>query len=106
MNANDYRISRRTFVGSLAAVGIAKIEVYQRPRVGILSTGNEIVEPGRPLGPGQIYDINRFTISAVVSEERYTQSVSTRGVSGGGALKSDVLVGNAGGGGGVGVGGL
>jgi molybdenum cofactor synthesis domain-containing protein len=33
-----------------------------------LSTGNEIVEPGSPLGPGQIYDINRFTISSVVSD--------------------------------------
>ena len=40
----------------------------ERPRVAILSTGNEIVEPGQQLQPGQIYDINRFTISAVVSE--------------------------------------
>src|SRR6185436_19064474 len=31
------------------------------------STGNEIVEPGEPLGPGQIYDINRFTLSAIIS---------------------------------------
>ena len=36
--------------------------------MAILSTGNEIVEPGQPLAPGQIYDINRFTISAVVAE--------------------------------------
>jgi molybdenum cofactor synthesis domain-containing protein len=36
--------------------------------VAILSTGNEIVEPGQPLAPGQIYDINRFTLSAVVNE--------------------------------------
>ena len=36
------------------------------PRVAILSTGNEIVEPGSPLGPGQIYDINRFTLSSVI----------------------------------------
>jgi molybdenum cofactor synthesis domain-containing protein len=53
-------------LGALAAIGIAEIDVYSRPRVAILSTGNEIVDPGRPLGPGQIYDINRFTLAAVV----------------------------------------
>ena len=55
-------------IGALAAIGISSVDVYQRPRVAILSTGNEIVEPGQELQPGQIYDINRFTISAVVSE--------------------------------------
>jgi molybdopterin molybdotransferase len=55
-------------VGALAAIGIAAADVYERPRVAILSTGNEVVEPGRQLQPGQIYDINRFTISAVVSD--------------------------------------
>ena len=55
-------------LGALAAVGTSAIDVYERPRVAILSTGNEIVEPGRPLEAGQIYDINRFTLSAVVSE--------------------------------------
>jgi molybdenum cofactor synthesis domain-containing protein len=55
-------------VGALAAIGIAAADVYERPRVAILSTGNEVVEPGHQLQPGQIYDINRFTISAVVSD--------------------------------------
>ena len=55
-------------VGALAAVGTSSVDVYERPRVAILSTGNEIVEPGQELKPGQIYDINRFTISAVVEE--------------------------------------
>ena len=55
-------------IGALAAIGISSVEVYERPRVAILSTGNEIVEPGQELQPGQIYDINRFTISAVVAE--------------------------------------
>jgi molybdopterin biosynthesis enzyme len=55
-------------IGALAAIGISSVGVYHRPRVAILSTGNEIVEPGQELLPGQIYDINRFTISAVVSE--------------------------------------
>ncbi|PYR82766.1 MAG: molybdenum cofactor biosynthesis protein [Acidobacteria bacterium] len=55
-------------VGAIAALGLAHVDVYAQPRVAILSTGNEIVEPGRPLQPGQIYDINRFTVAAVVAE--------------------------------------
>ena len=55
-------------VGAMAALGLAEVTVYARPRVAILSTGNEIVEPGQPLAPGQIYDINRFTLAGVVAE--------------------------------------
>jgi molybdopterin molybdotransferase len=55
-------------VGSLAALGLTDVAVFEKPRVAILSTGNEIVEPGHPLAPGQIYDINRFTLSAIVNE--------------------------------------
>jgi molybdopterin molybdotransferase len=54
-------------VGALAAVGALDVEVYARPRMAILSTGNEIVAPGRPLGPGEIYDINRFTLAAIIT---------------------------------------
>jgi molybdopterin molybdotransferase len=54
-------------IGALAAIGALEIEVYERPRIAILSTGNEIVEPGRPLGPGQIYDINQFTLSSIIT---------------------------------------
>jgi molybdenum cofactor synthesis domain-containing protein len=54
-------------IGALAATGARDVEVFARPRVAILSTGNEIVEPGDPLGPGQIYDINRFTLSSAVA---------------------------------------
>jgi molybdenum cofactor synthesis domain-containing protein len=53
-------------VGALAACGVVELDVYARPRVAIMSTGNEIVTPGRPLAPGQIYDVNRFTLSAVI----------------------------------------
>ena len=48
--------------------GQTTVEVYAKPRVAILSTGDEIVEPGVPLAPGQIYDINKVTLSAVVSD--------------------------------------
>lgn len=53
-------------VGAIAAIGVPEVEVYARPRIAILSTGNEIVLPGQPLGPGQIHDINRFTLAAVI----------------------------------------
>ena len=53
-------------LGAIAALGIPNVEVYDRPRVALLSTGNEIVEPGKPLEPGHIYDINRFTLGSIV----------------------------------------
>jgi molybdenum cofactor synthesis domain-containing protein len=55
-------------IGALAALGVADVDVYARPRVALLSTGSEIVEPGRPLAPGHIYDINRYTLAAVVRQ--------------------------------------
>ncbi|MFA5910163.1 MAG: gephyrin-like molybdotransferase Glp [Vicinamibacterales bacterium] len=55
-------------VGALAALGVGDVEVYAKPLVAILSTGNEIVDPGRELLPGQIYDINKFTLSAIIQE--------------------------------------
>jgi molybdopterin molybdotransferase len=54
-------------VGACAAMGLAGVDVYARPVVAIVSTGGEIVAPGEALGPAQIYDINRFTLSAVTS---------------------------------------
>jgi len=53
-------------VGAMAAVGHATARVYARPRVAIVSTGNEVVAPGQPLGPGQIHDVNRHTLAAIV----------------------------------------
>lgn len=53
-------------IGALAAIGALEVDVYDKPQVAILSTGNEIVEPGQRLAPGQIYDINRFTLSSII----------------------------------------
>ncbi len=41
--------------------------MYARPRVAVLSTGNEVIDPGTALAPGQIYDVNRFTLAAVIA---------------------------------------
>ena len=53
-------------IGVLAALGHTSIAVYARPRVAILCTGDEVVDPGLPLGPGQLYNVNRFTLEALV----------------------------------------
>jgi molybdopterin molybdotransferase len=55
-------------IGALAALGVSDVQVYERPTVAILSTGNAIVDPGQPLEPGQIYDINKFTLTTIVRE--------------------------------------
>jgi len=55
-------------IGAIAALGHTTVTVYAKPRVAILSTGNEVVAPGEPLAPGQIYDINSSTLAAVVAE--------------------------------------
>jgi putative molybdopterin biosynthesis protein len=55
-------------IGVLAALGITNVEVYKRPRVAVLSTGAEVVEPGKSLSMGKIYDINAHALSAAVIE--------------------------------------
>ncbi len=51
-------------VGLIASLGMTEALVSKKPVVGILSSGNEIVPPGGKLGPGQIYDANRYSVSA------------------------------------------
>ncbi|HYG89815.1 MAG TPA: molybdopterin biosynthesis protein [Azospirillum sp.] len=55
-------------VGILAAVGLAEVDVVRRPRVAILSTGDEIVAPGQPIRPGAVYDSNAAILAAAVEE--------------------------------------
>lgn len=49
-------------IGLLAALGYTTAPVYQLPRVSIVVSGNELVEPGKPLGPGQIYESNSWSL--------------------------------------------
>ena len=64
LRAGDHLLPAR--VGVLAALGLREALVYARPRVAIVSTGNEVVPPGTPLRPGQIHDVNRTTLCAIV----------------------------------------
>jgi molybdenum cofactor synthesis domain-containing protein len=52
-------------LGVLASVGVDKVEVFARVRVGVLSTGDELVDGSGPLQPGQIHDSNRHTLLAL-----------------------------------------
>ncbi len=53
-------------VGLAATAGAARLEVAARPRVGLFSTGDELVMPGEPLPPGAIYNSNRFMLAALL----------------------------------------
>lgn len=87
-------------IGVLAAIGLKSIKVYEKPKIGILSTGNEIVKIGKKLKAGEIYDINSYTISSVVAENggipmnlgilKDKKDEITEGIKK--AMKSDIIV--------------
>jgi molybdopterin molybdotransferase len=53
-------------IGVIASMGMSSIRVYEKPRVGIITTGSEIVAPGQPLAKGQIYNSNAYSLAAQV----------------------------------------
>ncbi len=53
-------------IGMLASIGVIEVSVYRRLRVAFFSTGDELRSIGTPLGPGEIYDSNRYTIGAML----------------------------------------
>lgn len=55
-------------IGVLAAIGYSKVRVYRKPKVGIISIGNELIPPGQELAPGKIYDVNTYTLATSVIE--------------------------------------
>ena len=57
---------RLSQIGLWSAAGVARVQVGQRPRVGVVASGSELREPGETLGPGQIYESNRVMLTNLV----------------------------------------
>lgn len=59
---------RPQHIGVMASLGYRSVKVFKKPRVGIMTTGSEIVQPGRSLKEGQIYNSNSYSIAAQLAE--------------------------------------
>jgi putative molybdopterin biosynthesis protein len=66
LRRGDLLTSRET--GVLAAIGVATVAVVRKPRVAIVSTGNELIAPGQPMQPGLVYDSNGAILADAVRE--------------------------------------
>ncbi len=71
INKGDIALEKGTFIDTaslsfLAMLGYDKVPVYEAPKVGIVATGSELIEPGTPLLPGQIYESNTYMLNAAV----------------------------------------
>jgi molybdopterin molybdotransferase len=56
-------------IGMLASLGLDRVQVFPRPRIALFSSGDELVAPGLPLAPGQIYDSNQFVLQGLLASE-------------------------------------
>ena len=57
-------------IGYLASMGIKEVPVIRKPRVGIIITGNELVQPGNVLLPGQVYESNSYALKACLQKQQ------------------------------------
>lgn len=62
------KVLRPAEIGGLLALGISKVTVARKPRVGILSSGDEVIPPDQMPLPGQVRDVNSYTLSALVED--------------------------------------
>jgi molybdopterin molybdotransferase len=59
---------RAAEIGGLAAIGMNELEVARKPIIGIISTGDEVIAPEKKLMPGQVWDINTYSLSALIEQ--------------------------------------
>ena len=64
---NDGHRVRPRDIGAMAGLGITEFEVYKKPEVAVISTGDELVDPGEKAGPGEIKDINSYSITSLLT---------------------------------------
>lgn len=69
--ANESYLSAAA-VGFLAGIGITRVDVYPKPSVGIIVTGKELQQPGKPLQYGQVYESNSFALKAALEQLNIT----------------------------------
>ncbi|MFA5354638.1 MAG: gephyrin-like molybdotransferase Glp [Thermodesulfovibrionales bacterium] len=55
-------------IGALAGIGVTEVDLFKRPVISIISTGDEIVPPSSPMGLGQVRDINSYTLAGLIRE--------------------------------------
>lgn len=55
-------------IGAIASLGLKEIKVYRKPKIAVIPTGKEIITPGETLVMGKVYNINSFTLSALIKE--------------------------------------
>ena len=60
------KILEASDIGVIAALGFTSVKVFKIPTIAVISTGAEIIEPGKALIPGKIYDINAYSLSAAI----------------------------------------
>lgn len=66
LRQGDLLTSRET--GVLAAIGVSEVDVFRRPRVAIISTGDELIAPGAPMRPARVYDSNAQILADAIRE--------------------------------------
>lgn len=65
---NKGSLIRPAEIGGLMALGITKVDVVRKVRVGLVATGDEVIDPRQPPRPGQVRDVNSYTLEAVVDK--------------------------------------
>lgn len=63
-------------LASLSMAGVAELNVFKKPKIAVLVTGNEVTAPGKPLQPGQVYDANGVSCKNFLSQADYEVSVN------------------------------